>query len=70
VHRGCFNRAIATLITENEALGCHQIPAKFGKGTICLCDTELCNSADKAAAALATMALLTAFALAAKTLFL
>jgi hypothetical protein len=47
VHRGCFNRAIATLITENESLGCLEIPPKYGKGMICLCDTELCNSAQK-----------------------
>jgi hypothetical protein len=45
VQRGCFNRAIATLITENDNLGCLEIPPKYGRGMICLCDTELCNSA-------------------------
>lgn len=46
VQRGCFNSLIGSLITEEEesTSGCFKIPSKFGTGTICLCDTDLCNS--------------------------
>ena len=63
VQRGCFNRAIATLITENESLGCLEIPPKYGRGTICLCDAELCNSATKTSTTTTTLTLATSLLL-------
>ena len=72
VQRGCFNRAIATLITENESLGCLEIPPKYGRGTICLCDAELCNSATKTSTTTVTLAtsLLLVVVVTIKTFFL
>ena len=45
--RGCFNSVIASLILADDNLqeGCHEIPRKFGTGQICVCDSNLCNSA-------------------------
>jgi len=45
--RGCFNSVIASLILADDDLqeGCHEIPRKFGTGQICVCDSNLCNSA-------------------------
>ena len=47
--RGCFNSVIAGLVVEGSEdkveEGCHPIPRRFGSGTLCLCDSYLCNSA-------------------------
>ena len=47
--RGCFNSVIASLIfpSDNDKIepGCYPIPRKLGIGTLCVCDSNLCNSA-------------------------
>jgi len=48
--RGCFNSIIANLILDNPSqgkleAGCYPIPRRLGVGTICICDSNLCNSA-------------------------
>lgn len=47
IMRGCFNKVIASLILADDNLqeGCHEIPRKYGTGQICVCDSNLCNSA-------------------------
>ena len=47
--RGCFNAVIASMIlkgdTEELTEGCYPIPPEIGTGTLCVCDSSLCNSA-------------------------
>jgi len=47
--RGCFNSVIASLMVKNNndrlKEGCYPIPDGLGAGTLCVCDTNLCNSA-------------------------
>ena len=47
--RGCFNSVIANLMINknNDHLteGCYPIPSELGSGTLCVCDSNLCNSA-------------------------
>jgi len=49
VQRGCFNRKLTQIImNRNEKdleMGCHKVPKDYGEGELCVCDTELCNSA-------------------------
>ena len=44
--RGCFNSRIASLILKKKEMksGCYPIPPEIGSGTLCVCDSNLCNS--------------------------
>ena len=43
--RGCLNSVIGGMILGSSEIGCHEVPKKYGTGTICLCDKSLCNGA-------------------------
>ena len=50
--RGCFNKALLEIIIDTEEgssmeMGCHKFPEKYGQGTICVCDSSLCNGGPK-----------------------
>lgn len=60
IQRGCFNKQLLEIIMMPEegdsggtsggggdgslTSGCTKFPEKFGEGTICVCDTSLCNT--------------------------
>ena len=39
------NNFKVVLADDNLQEGCHEIPRKYGTGQICVCDSNLCNSA-------------------------
>lgn len=49
--RGCFNKVLLEIILQGDGkdvsdleMGCHKFPEVYGQGTICVCDSSLCNS--------------------------